>query len=210
MGDAPRQVRGEELVAKVMHAALAEVARVGVERLSIEDVAARAAVNKTTIYRRWPTPEALARAALACAAESHTPAPDTGSLRGDLREFAREFRRIAAQRDMKTVMRLRWSGAPTGALATLTRGIQAKKHAQWKQMLRRAVSRGELPAGTNLDLVYDVVVGALVYLVVLSPRRSDAERVDRAIDTILDGALHATSGSAARRRSARAPRPPRG
>jgi AcrR family transcriptional regulator len=206
MGDTPKQVRGEELVSKVLQAALAEVARVGVERLSIEDVAARAAVNKTTIYRRWPTPEGLARAALACAADSHTPPPDTGSLRGDLREFAREFRRIASQRDMKTVMRLRWSGSATGPLATLTRGIQAKKHAQWKQMLQRAVSRGELPAGTNLDLVYDVVVGTLVYLVVLSPSRSEAERIDRAIDTILDGALQGTRRPAARARSARAPR----
>jgi AcrR family transcriptional regulator len=209
MADARKQVRGEELVAKVLQAALHEVARVGVEHLSIEEVAARADVNKTTIYRRWPTPEGLARAALACAAEADSSPPDTGSLRGDLHEFARAFRRIATLPDMKTVLRLRWSGTANGPLARLTRGIQEKKHAQWKLMLKRGVSRGELPAGANVDLIYDVVVGALIYLVVLSPRRSDATRVGRAIDTILDGALQATGRPARRRRLARASGPSR-
>jgi AcrR family transcriptional regulator len=126
MARARKQIRGDELVAKVFRATLAEVGRVGVEHLSIEEVAERADVNKTTIYRRWPTPEGLARAALACAAESNTSPPDTGSLRGDLRAFTREFRRIAALPDMKTVMRLRWSGTAKGPLARLTRGIQEK------------------------------------------------------------------------------------
>jgi AcrR family transcriptional regulator len=197
---ARKQVRGDQLVAKVLGAALAEVARVGVERLSIEDVAARADVNKTTIYRRWPTPDDLAHAALECAAGANSSPPDTGSLRGDLREFARTFRRIAALPDMKTVMRLRWSGDPTGPLATLTRDVQRKKHAQWKQMLRRAASRGELPPGADLDLIYDLVMGALIYLVVLGPRRSDGARLDRAIDVILDGAVGAASRPARARR----------
>jgi AcrR family transcriptional regulator len=191
---APRkQVRGDELVAKVFRAALAEVGRVGIESLSIEEVAQRACVNKTTIYRRWPTPERLAHAALACAAETRSSPPDTGSLRGDLRAFAREFRRIAALPDMKTVMRLRWSGTSTGPLAKLLRGIQKKKHAQWMQMLQRAVARGELPRTSDVRLVYDVVVGTLIYLEVLSPSRNDVERLDRAIDTILDGALGAST-----------------
>jgi AcrR family transcriptional regulator len=95
MAAARKRVRGDELVAKVFRAALAEVGRVGIENLSIEDVAERACVNKTTSYRRWPTPERLAHAALVCASETRSSPPDTGSLRGDLRAFAHEFRRIA-------------------------------------------------------------------------------------------------------------------
>jgi AcrR family transcriptional regulator len=60
MARARKQIRRNELVAKVFQATLAEVGRVGVEHLSIEEVAERADVNKTTIYRRWPTPEGLA------------------------------------------------------------------------------------------------------------------------------------------------------
>jgi AcrR family transcriptional regulator len=190
-----KQVRGEELVAKVFRATLAEVGRVGVDNLSIEDVAERACVNKTTIYRRWPTPEHLAHAALVCAAEAHSSAPDTGSLRGDLRAFARAFRRIASSPDMKAIMLLRWSAAPPGSLSKLMRGIQKKKHAQWMQILRRAVARGELPRSVDIPLVYDVIVGTLIYLTVLSPSRSDQRRLDRAVDAILDGVRAVTSPS---------------
>jgi AcrR family transcriptional regulator len=189
MAAARKQVRGDKLVAKVFRAVLAELGRVGLENLSIEGVAERAHVNKTTVYRRWPTRERLAHAALVCAAETRSSPPDTGSLRGDLRAFAHEFRRIAALPDMKAIMRLRWSGAAGGPLEQLMRGIQRKKQAQWMQMLRRAVARGELPRSVDLGLVYDVVVGTLIYLTVLGPSRSDRARLDRAVDTILDGAL---------------------
>jgi hypothetical protein len=71
-------------------------------------------------------------------------------------------------------------------------------------MLERAVSRGQLPRGTDIDLIYDVVLGTLIYVVVLSPRRSDADRLDRAIDTILDGALRVAIRRAPSRRAVRA------
>jgi AcrR family transcriptional regulator len=191
-----KQVRGEELIANVMKATLAEVARVGLEHLSIEGVAARANVNKTTIYRRWPTPQVLARAALACAAETSEHPPDTGTLRGDLRAFAHEFRRIASMPDMQTILRMRWAGAAKGPMATLMRGIHERKHARWKLMVRRAVERGELPEGIDVDLVHEVVMGALCYLVVLGPTRSDAARLGRAIDLILDGITGASAADA--------------
>jgi hypothetical protein len=98
---------------------------------------------------------------------------------------------------------MRWSGAGKGPLDRVMRGIQEKKHAQWKQMLERAVMRGELPAGTDVDLVHDVVMGTLMFLVVLAPRRSDEARLRRAIDTILVG-VRGASGTHGRRR--RAPR----
>jgi AcrR family transcriptional regulator len=198
MAAAGKQVRGARLVANVLRVTLAEVGRAGLEHLSIEAVAERAGVNKTTIYRRWATPEDLAHAALQCAAGTDNEAPDTGSLRGDLRAFAREFRSIAMLPEMKTIMRLRWSGTPKGPLATSTRDIQEKKHAQWKAMLRRAASRGELRKDTNIDLVQDVMLGTLIYLVVLSPRGSDAARIDRAIDVVLEGVLQAPPRRASR------------
>jgi AcrR family transcriptional regulator len=185
-----QQVRGARLVSNVLRVTLAEIGRAGLEHLSIEKVAELAGVNKTTIYRRWPTPQDLAHAALQCAAGTDDEPPDTGSLRGDLRAFAREFRSIAMLPEMKTIMRLRWSGTPRGPIATSTRDIQKKKHAQWKAMLRRALSRGELRKGTNIDLLQDVLLGTLIYLVVLGPRPSDLARLDHAMDIVLEGVLH--------------------
>jgi AcrR family transcriptional regulator len=193
-----KQVRGAQLVAKILRVTLGEVGRVGLEHLSIEEVADRAGVNKTTIYRRWPAPNDLAREALRCAAGTGNPPPDTGTLRGDLRAFARDFRSIANLPEMKTIMRLRWSGTPKGPMATFTRDVQEKKHAQWRVMLRRAASRGELRRGIDIDLIKDVMLATLIYLVVLSPRPSNAARIDRAIDIVLGGVLQPS-----RRRSAR-------
>jgi len=127
MVGARKQVRGDQLVAKVLRATLAEIGLVGVDGLSIEAVAERAHVNKTTIYRRWPAPEDLAQAALSFAAGAGRPAPDTGSLRGDLRAFVHEFQSAATLPEMRTIMRLRWSGTSKGPLAACTRQIQEKK-----------------------------------------------------------------------------------
>jgi AcrR family transcriptional regulator len=196
MPAARKQVRGDRLIAGVMKAALAEIGRVGLEQLSIEVVADRARVNKTTIYRRWPTPEALALAALSCAAEAHGFAPDTGTLPGDLRAFAEQFRSAARLPEMKTVMRLRWSGGAKGPLASITRGLQERKLAEWKRMLARAVARGELAADADIGLVRDVMVGVLLYLVVLSPRPSSSARLSHALELVLRGALHAPRRSA--------------
>jgi AcrR family transcriptional regulator len=193
-----KQIRGAELVAKVLQVTLAEVGRVGLEHLSIEEVAERANVNKTTIYRRWPTPELLAREALRCAAGTGNPEPDTGSLRGDLRAFTREFRSIATLPEMQTIMRLRWSGMPRGPLATFTRDIQEKKHAQWRAMLKRAAARGELRRGVDIDLLRDVILGTLIYLVVLSPRRTAIAKLDRAVDVVLEGVVQPSRRRAAR------------
>jgi AcrR family transcriptional regulator len=200
MAHAQKQVRGKQLVAKVMAATIAEMARVGAEGLSIEEVAARAGVNKTTIYRRWPTPQVLARQALLCASETSSLPIDTGSLRGDLSAWAREFRRIAASPDMRTIMRMRF-GAPTRGLAALTSDLHEKKHARSRAILDRAVTRGELPRSVDTELLHDVLLGALLYLVVFAPERSDGARLQRAVRLILDGARGARRREAATRTS---------
>src|SRR5262245_2839968 len=77
-------VRGEPVVRGILGAALTELARTGYGALRIEDVAARAGVNKTTVYRRWSTKEDLVRAALLSITNDRFTPPNTGSLRTDL------------------------------------------------------------------------------------------------------------------------------
>ena len=79
-----RRHRGETVVHDVIEAAREELARVGYRALRIEDVAARAKVNKTTIYRRWPTKVELVQETLKTMFDHQEPLPNTGSLRSDL------------------------------------------------------------------------------------------------------------------------------
>jgi AcrR family transcriptional regulator len=69
----------------VLDATLAEVVCRGYEGMSVETVAGRASVHKTTVYRRWGSKERLVAEALEAAAESRIGAPDTGDVEGDLR-----------------------------------------------------------------------------------------------------------------------------
>src|ERR1039458_6440692 len=76
--------RGEPVVKDVFLATIRELGRVGYRALRIEDVAARANVHKTTVYRRWPTKADLVHETLHATFKESMPIPNTGSLRGDL------------------------------------------------------------------------------------------------------------------------------
>jgi hypothetical protein len=79
----PRR-RGETLYAAIFNATLAELAEVGCARLVMERVAARAHTSKASLYKRWPNRAELVLAALRHCRGEQSPAPDTGSLRGDI------------------------------------------------------------------------------------------------------------------------------
>ncbi|MFD0884744.1 TetR/AcrR family transcriptional regulator, partial [Streptosporangium algeriense] len=73
----------------VRQATLAELAEHGYGGLTVENVAIRSGVHKTTVYRRWGNVEGLIADALELAREEPWPMPDTGSFQEDLREIVR-------------------------------------------------------------------------------------------------------------------------
>jgi AcrR family transcriptional regulator len=79
-----RGPRSQQVVEKVREATMSELARVGFPGLTIEGVAKAANVNRTTIYRRWPSKGALLLAVLEPLLARFDQDPDTGSLGGDL------------------------------------------------------------------------------------------------------------------------------
>ena len=130
--------------------------------LSIEEVAARAGVGKTTIYRRWSSRGTLALDAFLAEFEGQQALPDTGSFAGDLRAALGSW--VSAV-----------SGTHAGALLVgLIAEIQqdrslaaawqdqviAPLRAQYSIMLDRAIRRGEIPAHTDAGVVLDLVFGA--------------------------------------------------
>ena len=187
-----KQVRGDRLVAKVLEATLAELARSGFDNLSVEGVAERAEVNKTTIYRRWPTPEKLIRAALLRVASEGIVVPDTGSLRTDLSKLIDMLRIVLASPHIHALIRMHLGGTMHGELAALSLTIQRQKDEQMKTILIRAVDRGELPPGTDVDLLYDTLVGAFFNLAVFRREPASGARMEQAVDLVLDGAKNTT------------------
>jgi AcrR family transcriptional regulator len=190
-----KQIRGERLVANVLEATIAELSDLGVESISVESVAERAQVNKTTIYRRWPTPEKLIRAALLRIANEGIAIPDEGSLRADLSKLIDMLRILLAAPHTQALIRMHLGGTMHGELGRLARTIQREKDEQMKTIFVRAVQRGELPPGTDVDLLYHTLVGAFFNLAVFRSERASETRMEQAVDLILEGAKNITGGA---------------
>src|SRR5215207_5273535 len=90
--------RSARVRAAVLNAAFAELGDKGYDGFSMEAVAQRSGVHKTTVYRRWPTRDALVVDALDSRSDrTAAPIPDTGALRGDLRAFGEDvFAKLTA------------------------------------------------------------------------------------------------------------------
>lgn len=118
---------------------------------TLAQVALRAGVQKTTVYRRWPSVEALLHEALAERPRRGIPVPDTGSLREDLRALARASHRYLNSEEGESM------------LAVLLRLPASEKQAYWavrypdlRAMYERAIARGEIAEGTDIELCLDV------------------------------------------------------
>src|SRR5678816_872365 len=114
--------RSAEANDAILSAAIALVREVGYDDVTVEAIADRAGVGKATIYRRWPSKEAIVTEAIGRIV-SVIPIPDTGTLRGDLRLLMRSTARMYGDRAQRGDRRRRpvricwdpaWRGAPSG------------------------------------------------------------------------------------------------
>ncbi|MFE9507887.1 TetR/AcrR family transcriptional regulator [Streptomyces anthocyanicus] len=131
--------------AQVLDAVRAELAEAGHEGLTVEGVAARAGVHRTTVYRRWRDVGGLLVDVIAAAGEMDWQPPDTGSLRGDLTALNREIQESLVVRPSFAVALMAASFHSEQAARAQTR-LWADRYAQCEILVERAVARGELPA----------------------------------------------------------------
>jgi len=177
-------------VRAVLEAALAQLAEVGFERLSIPEVATLAGVNKTSIYRRWPGKDELVRDALAAAMRHVEEAPDTGDLRGDLLALARAVAEFAQSPVGTAIVRILLAEGGNPELRALATGAYGEVEQQVpRAMLRRAVERGELGEDVDPSLVLFTLAGAVVHRVFIERARATPAFLERVVDLLLHGAL---------------------
>lgn len=182
------QCRGQKVVDKVIEATLEELSLVGYGALSVESVAARAGVNKTTVYRRWATKIELVRAAVVSVADETIVFPDQGSLRDDLLAAMRSFLRFAHTPRGQSLMRMVHGADPTSELALLARSIRESKDRFASRVIEQAILRGELPKGTDPQLVFGTLAGSLQHMLVFQRQTVSEERLEALIDLVLNGA----------------------
>jgi len=170
----------------------------GYAALNVDDVAERAGVAKTTLYRRWPTKDHLA-IAVGAQMLGEVPIPDSGDLRQDLTEFATAL--------AESLNRLRMAGHYGGGkspglaaelvaaaarhpdIGEVVRAMYAERHALARARLERAVSREGLRPDLDQGLLVEQLVGPIYYRILITGAPADRGYAERLVEALLDGAF---------------------
>lgn len=149
--------RSARVRAAVHQAVTGLVAERGYGNFTVGDVAARAGVADTSVYRRWGTLESLLMDVAITWLTATSPIPDTGSLEQDLRAYAAGVARDVAGPDGAAVLRLVIALSTAGEAGTRARDeFLAERARQIQGMLDRARERGEHPP-EGLDILDHVL-----------------------------------------------------
>jgi AcrR family transcriptional regulator len=193
--------RSAESHAAILQAAIELVVEGGLQGTSIEAIAARAGVGKATIYRRWKTKEDLFAEALRTIALP-LPDPDTGTLRGDVIAVAAFNLGNLPRKAALLMPRLMVEGADDPELFTVMREVLVDPRRRvFKDILRRAIGRGELRADLDLDDATDMLIGPLIYEILITG--ADLTKIVPLSERILDMALAGIAPTPASRGRAR-------
>jgi AcrR family transcriptional regulator len=172
----------------VLDAALALLGDLGYAGLSIERIAERSGVNKTTIYRRWQTKEAVLAAALDDMAAAGFPMPVTGSIDDDLRAFGRgivDFLTDDSPSTAGLVRALFSDAAREPMIAELRRDFFTHRYRDAAKMVEAAVEQGTLPADVDAREFVGLVAAPIYYRHLVTEEPLDYPVSDRAAVTAL-------------------------
>jgi AcrR family transcriptional regulator len=170
----------------------------GLNSVSMDALAQHAGASKATIYRWWPSKELLALDALFSQWDAGVPEPpDTGSLAGDLLALIRPWARQLAKKPYGRIIAALVSSAQTDprfATEYRARFVQPRREPA-RIILARAVARGEIPPGFDLEAILDLLYGPF-YLRIL---HGHAPLNDRFARTIVDYVVAAVARPVKRR-----------
>ncbi|MEU4108508.1 TetR/AcrR family transcriptional regulator [Streptomyces sp. NPDC048208] len=188
----PRSAAADAAILAATREALVEL---GWSGLTLSDVAVRAGVAKTTLYRRWPGKNELVVDAVAELFDELR-LPDSGSLHSDIEGVVLQFAALLARPEARSGL------MAVVAESTLDEALRERIRTsvvdRQKRLVvagrKRAQERGELPpekdaraATRAVDLIFDVVAGAVVHRTLVSGKPADAEWVQRFVALLLHG-----------------------
>jgi AcrR family transcriptional regulator len=167
--------------AAVLRTAGDALAEHGFAHLDLTDVARRAEVGKTTVYRRWGTVTGLVADLLTDMAEQSLPRARTGSLEDDLRANARLVQKTLADPRQGALFRAIIAAAASDArTAEALHRFYDTRIREWAPCAEEAIDRGELPKGTDAMEVIRAVSAPLYYRFLASGDPLDEATADRA------------------------------
>jgi AcrR family transcriptional regulator len=181
--------RGPKVRAAVLAATLTELAENGYSALTVENVARRTGVHKTTVYRRWKDRESLVADAMTDLAAAEVPFPDTGDIDTDLRGLARSFVTFLNSPTGKAVAAASLSDAGRiPEIAAVKRRFFEDRFRRAQPVISAAIARGELPTGTDPGELVRTLVAPIYLRLLVTAEEIDATTADNAAKVALAAA----------------------
>jgi len=179
----PRDASRDVVIEK---AAIELLREVGYERLSIEAVAVRAQVSKSTIYRRWKNKAELITDAVHHYAFCKMPSIDTGTLRGDLIEIITEKVKTMKSADGQLFAGLMAASRTDSDLSDiLMKSMSDGAGSVHSAVLDRAIKRGEIPANTSLETVLEITPAVITFRLFMSHQSVNRKFIEHFVDDVL-------------------------
>jgi AcrR family transcriptional regulator len=181
----PRDARAHQAI---VDATLDLLGSQGYARLTIEAIAARAGVGKTTIYRRWSSKGPLVIEAISGLFQLG-PMVDTGDTRRDLSAFLKAVvSALAAPLALGTIPGLTNDMAADPEVAGRFRDFVVEPNrARLRAILDRAEARGELSPDSDRELILDMLVGPALWRALITGAALDAGVAERIVDKVVRG-----------------------
>ena len=181
--------RGPKVRAAVLAATLAELADTGYAALAVENIARRAGVHKTTIYRRWTDRESLVADVLGEQIAMDFPIPDTGSVEADLRQLAQAFVAWVTSPTGRMIFAAVYSDAARiPGLSDVRRELFEYGPRRAAVVIERAIERGELPADTDPAPVLRALIAPIYFRLTVTAEPVDTAAADQAAQIALAAA----------------------
>ncbi|MEM1241889.1 MAG: TetR/AcrR family transcriptional regulator [Cyanobacteria bacterium P01_H01_bin.26] len=190
MNDARKKSPGRPRSATSHHAMLKAtlelLAEVGFESMSIEAIATRAGVGKTTIYRRYSSKDELVADAIESIREEVL-IPDTGNLWSDIDALIENAAQITlTPLGRQSVAMIIGSASSNSGFAQIywEKYLQPRRQS-FAVIIERAKTRNEVPTDLDSGLVFDTMSGIMLYALIFPPIESWTTYVRRALSLLL-------------------------
>ena len=184
--------------AAILDAAIETLAEFGFERMTMEMVAVRAKAGKATVYRRWPSKEAMVLEAVAHMKRDQVDLdhlPDTGTFRGDIlalfrpRSIEETERRLRAMAGVAMLL----SSHP-GLSEAASEALAGSWVSANRALMERAVARGEVAPSVPIETLASVLPSLAAHRALVQRRPFDRAFLTTIIDDVLLPALGIGTG----------------
>lgn len=170
----------------VLKHALFELIEQGYMGFNISQIAARANVHETTIYRRWPTREALIMDTISEFAHNQLVPVNTGNLAQDLRHMLASIANFLQGQIGKTLIMLAFNPKLPPELQHMTWQLWQERMQIGQKMFDYAIARGEWPQDYDQNLVFNEIIGPILSHYFLLKQPISDELINQRVDFILN------------------------